>query len=57
MSQRSSKDYINLFQSVCQIHEATLLHAEETYGTNKKALNAPQACPPYGRGGHPRPQQ
>jgi endonuclease YncB( thermonuclease family) len=37
MSQSSSTDYKDLFQSVCQIYEATLLHAEETYGTNKNS--------------------
>jgi endonuclease YncB( thermonuclease family) len=34
MNQSSSTEYKTLFESVCQIYEATLLQAEDTYGTN-----------------------
>ena len=37
MNQSSSTEYKNLFESICQIYEATLLQVEDTYGTHKNS--------------------
>ena len=37
MHHNSSEEYKTLFENVCQIYETTLLHAEDTYESNKNS--------------------